>query len=237
MAETDLEQRLSRAEAENSSLREEKGALQQENAALRGVLGAQVTGVRWLSWFTTRVVLGAELRDSFRSWFTTALTHRKIDPIETADAAAAVVGRIVRVGLIAILLVLLPQGVLIWQATLLREQNRGLSLQTKLLEEQNLSVSKQALLLQEQYRTDALDRAYVDGPPHAIQPADHLRVRCCALTPGFHWDVNPRNATIVYSPLEAWRVREGGHLNVYPDGAMRGARQYATLIPQNKKPR
>ena len=66
--------------------------------------------------------------------------------------------------------------------------------------------------------------------PAAFHGWDTLHVAGHELVPGFHWDVSAGTggSGTVTTPTERWTITaKRGYVNVYPDGHVRGGRQFA----------
>lgn len=80
-------------------------------------------------------------------------------------------------------------------------------------------------------RTDRGGMQWIRGARHG---RDTLHVAGYELTRGFHWDVSPagRARTVRISTAdEVWEVRRGGHINIFPDGYVRGSRTAKRVWP------
>ena len=131
MADEDQVDRIAELEGEVERLREElaKRDRRQKRLAL-GTLG--VGG---------RLLLGKDLRSSFRDWLTAKSLRDPLPSEETAEVLAAVVKRIVRVGFVGFVLALLPGAFLVWQNLLIRSQ---IKLQADQVDQQATMIRQQA---------------------------------------------------------------------------------------------
>lgn len=77
--------------------------------------------------FIMRVWVGNDLNSAFRNFLTPSSKESGMVPVEeTADLAAALVRRVIRVGLVAILLALIPSALFFWQNLIMKAQNQSL---------------------------------------------------------------------------------------------------------------
>ncbi|MGH1348734.1 MAG: pentapeptide repeat-containing protein [Nannocystales bacterium] len=113
----------------------------------------------WAGGFAARVFVGADLDQSIERW---RLARQAGDPVpspETAQVAAAVIRRVLRVGALTVALALFPTALLIWQNELLGAQNELLGTQNDLIEEQQQALLKS---LEEQRKANALVQHQAD---------------------------------------------------------------------------
>lgn len=82
---------------------------------------------RWTLGFTGRLLIGRDLRKSFRAWLEAKSLRDPFPADETAGALAAIVRRVIRVGVFGVVLGAIPTlmtaGFLVYQSLLMREQN------------------------------------------------------------------------------------------------------------------
>ncbi len=144
------EDRVAELEQENEVLRSslERLEKQQERAAqarkVAGGLGA-------------RILAGPELWASSRAWFeklSKIESPRELASPESADLVTALVRRVVRVGIVGLVLAALPAVFLLTQTYLLREQNAA-------IQEQNAAIRGQNAAIQEQVERQASDTLIV----------------------------------------------------------------------------
>ena len=113
---------------------EEIKALQQEVADLKKYKDAakfQSSIKGKLSIFGIRIWAGPELNKAFSSFLKKDKSDGTVPVEETADLAAAVVKRFIRVGFILCLLALVPSTLHFWQNLIMKEQNASLIEQIK----------------------------------------------------------------------------------------------------------
>ncbi len=129
MSEPTPGDRVAELEAENREL-------QAELERLRGERERAAQVVKGAGGLGTRLLLGRRLRQSFRAWLEAKSLRDPLPADETADVLAAIVRRVVRVGIIGLLVAALPGLLLVWQSFLMREQNTA-------IREQNAAIGTQ----------------------------------------------------------------------------------------------
>lgn len=107
-----LETELSRLQADNSALR---AAAAQRVAMQKSIAGAGATIVGWIIW-------GPGLTASLRRWFDVAVRKREVPIAESADVAAAVVGRLFTAIILGGVLAAAPAAIIVWQNTIMQQQ-------------------------------------------------------------------------------------------------------------------
>ena len=96
-----------------------------------------------LGGISTLVFLGPELSVAISKWLKSRKANQDGIPVEdTASLIAAIVRRVIRVGLIAITLALIPTGLLLWQNLIMRDQYSALNRQ---IEEQRAQTEIQQI--------------------------------------------------------------------------------------------
>ena len=122
---------------ENKALQKEVSELQKYKTALerqKSIRGKSLA-------FFTHLWAGPEVSDAFKNWVSFKPIRDGLVPIEeTADLAASIVKRIIRVGVITVILALIPSAILVWQNLIMHEQNKSL---IKQIEEQRNTVATQ----------------------------------------------------------------------------------------------
>lgn len=89
----------------------------------RNMVRAQGKALATFGELSTRVFLGPELSVSISQWLESKKRNQDYAPIETtSNLIAAVIRRVIRVGLIAITLALIPTALLLWQNLIMRDQ-------------------------------------------------------------------------------------------------------------------
>ena len=139
--------RVSELEEENRRLRAELAELRQHREQAR--IAAR-TAVGWGG----RLLLGRSLRSSFRAWLEAKSLRDPLPVDETAGVLAAIVRRVVRVGLVGFLLAWVPAIFLCWQSLLMRQQSL-------LMREQNEAIRTQIEQQQRQIAEQAADTLIV----------------------------------------------------------------------------
>lgn len=110
------EERIARLEEENELLRAENEKLRQErDTAAQAVKGA--------GGIAARMLLGRRLRTSFREWLKVKTLRDPLPADETADVLAAIVRRVIRVGIVGLIAAALPGIFLLWQNILLQRRS------------------------------------------------------------------------------------------------------------------
>lgn len=107
--------------------------LRRENAELRRKYELFLTEHRVLGWIAGLILTGPRLVKSIRDWLLKSTPSNPLPIDETAALAAAIIRRLISVGLIGLLF---PSGLLIWQNLLIRSQNRYFQEQTAELRKQ-----------------------------------------------------------------------------------------------------
>jgi len=138
---------------------------------------------------------GPGVTDAFKNWIAFRPIRDGLVPIEeTADLAVSIIKRIIRVGVITVMLALIPSAILIWQNLIMHAQNESLIEQ---IEEQRKTVATQQVTeyidqilsgddikysnalsfftSSENYRTEALTRLSF------LIASGHPNTRCVAL--------------------------------------------------------
>ncbi|GJM43327.1 MAG: hypothetical protein DHS20C21_01690 [Gemmatimonadota bacterium] len=96
--------------------------LERQNAGMRRILEAESSLASLIGRFSALVALGPSLTSAIQGWMA-ARQHKDRSPVaETATLVAAVVRRVLRVGLVSALLAVAPIALLVWQNTLLQRQ-------------------------------------------------------------------------------------------------------------------
>ncbi len=180
-------------------------ALRRENAELR----AEVKRLRKFEHLTkgaggavARLVAGRELREAFRGW--TRVTREAKGPRdlfsqESADLGTAIVRRVIRVGLVGLVMAIVPAilaiGLTTWQNILIREQNAKIQIQIEQQASDTLHVRRAQLLAtiyeqecQEIDQIKAQGQVDVDVHSRICKPEAHPRAR--------------QEAVIVFSEIE-----------------------------------
>jgi len=105
-------------EDELAELRREVAELRPYRDIVKGqvVVGGKLAGLAAFLW------LGPDLVRSLHNWMKARAAGAPLPDVETAHVVAAVVRRVLRVGLVAVVLAVLPAVLLVWQNTLMREQ-------------------------------------------------------------------------------------------------------------------
>ena len=111
------------AATELDALREEVVRLRKYRYAIE----TQAHGLGALAKLSALVWAGPGLSTAFRNWIEASGSNvGKIPVAETADLLAAVIQRLIRVGLIAVLLALVPTFLLFWQNLIMKDQYAAL---------------------------------------------------------------------------------------------------------------
>jgi len=172
--EHNIEEDATATRQERDALRVEVEELRAEVTQLReqrrqaGRLA--LTGGRFASWFAAKVFLGLDLTGTMRTWFE-ALRHwldakapaDSMPVEETANLAAAIVRRWLRVGLWHIVLAsggVITAGILIWQGFLIRGQIQQQQAQNELIHTQVEQQAADTLIVR---RAQLLDTIYTDS--------------------------------------------------------------------------
>ena len=105
-------------EAELVELRREVAELRRyrDLVKVQVVTGGKLAGLAAFLW------LGPDLVRALHNWMKARAAGAPLPEVETAHVVAAVVRRVLRVGLVAVSLAVLPVILLVWQNTLMREQ-------------------------------------------------------------------------------------------------------------------
>lgn len=107
--------------------------LRAERDALRRQVDVYAKEHRLLAWLGGLIILGPSLARSIHKWLIKVSTKNPVPPKETAMLAAAVIRRVTKAGLVALLL---PASLLIWQNCLIKDQNRYLRDQIEKVQQQ-----------------------------------------------------------------------------------------------------
>ncbi len=176
------EERIARLEEENERLHAENEQLRKEQTD-----AAQA--VKSAGGLATRVLLGRRLRRSFRDWLNAKSLRDPLPADESADVLAAIVRRVIRVGMVGLLVAVLPGAFLLWQNVLIREQNDAIRSQIEQQAEQieqqtsDTLIVRRAQLLATIYEEECSNdgpqasAATSDTPSMICLPKAHLRAR------------------------------------------------------------
>ena len=153
-------------------------ALERELEGYRRASGRSRAATRAGGWFLVRVVLGGDLNRRFTDLFDALHAWHRDDgePFPRGEAAAAVaatIQRVVRVGVVGLLVALLPTALLVWQNILMAQQNAYLRTQQEQIQRQlELQGSEVELNQRFQLITAIYERAPCDKPrcPFASSP-------------------------------------------------------------------
>ena len=127
--------------------------LRRENAELKDKLAFFFKEHRVGAWIAFRILVGRRLAKSLEDWFSTATPSNPIPPKEFSEVTAAVLRRLIGVGVFAVLAFLVPNLLLYSQNSIMEEQNeyfreqiQELRRQINLQEEQGDLLRRQELI-------------------------------------------------------------------------------------------
>ena len=109
-------------------------ARRDEDLAKANRLRARVAGFATGS--AVRVLLSGPLVDSIETWIRARSLRDPVPPRETAEVMAAIVRRVIRVGLVGLAVASLPMVVLVWQGFMMRAQNTHMRTQNETIQRQ-----------------------------------------------------------------------------------------------------
>lgn len=145
---TEEQDRIRALEAEVDSLRKYKSIFEAQTWTAK--VAAKLTALLWLS---------PELSLAIKNWLEARRLRAESLPLdETADLAAAVVRRIVKVGTVAAVIALIPSALLVWQNVIMRFQTKVLLDQNALISQQNQSLIDQIEAQRDASRRDQISR-------------------------------------------------------------------------------
>ena len=90
-----------------------------------------------------RILVGRPLRSSFHAWLKKKSLRDPLPADETADVLAAIVRRVVRVGVVGLLVTMVPAGFLLYQSILMRQGNGAIREQITLMGQGNEAIRRQ----------------------------------------------------------------------------------------------
>ena len=135
----DINKKLDQLTLENENLRKKISSLEEnEKRRKQNLLSLGNTSIK--------VFLGRSLDQSLKLWLEKLIAEKVIPVDETADLAAAIVRRVIRIGIISLLVALVPTTILVLQTILLSKQNSIIVEQNQFLQSQTQSIQEQILL-------------------------------------------------------------------------------------------
>jgi hypothetical protein len=146
MEHEELSKQLEEARKRLSESEERAQALEHELGRVRQASGTRVRWAkRFLSWFFS-LLAGKSVRDALRRVLAAAEERRLPTGEEVADLLSAVFGKVVRVGIVTVLIAAVPTALSFWQTLEINSQTGAIIRQTEQEREANYETRKAQLL-------------------------------------------------------------------------------------------